>query len=125
MILGRMIGTVWATRKNPNLARLKLAIVRPYFWYNPSHDVEHIVAVDQVGADLGQDVVVCLGQPGRWVAGTSAAPIEASVMAIVDRTEIAEESVQDEQVPFVIRDGFKPETLVWTHRGSQAEDRKA
>jgi len=85
MILGQVVGTVWATRKNPNLERLKLAIVRPHFWYNPPHDVDHLVAVDQVGAERGQDVLVCVGQPGRWMAGTSAAPIEASIMAIVDR----------------------------------------
>jgi len=114
MILGRLIGTVWATRKNPRLENRKLAIVRPYFWYNPSHDIEHVVAVDQVGAEIGQDVLVCVGQPGRWVAGDYRSPIEASIMAIVDRVEIAQRACEDATVPFVLRQDFRPATLEWT-----------
>ncbi len=87
MILGQVIGTVWATRKNPHLNRLKLAIVAPRFWYNPTHNTDCIVAVDQVGAERGQDVLVCMGQPGRWMAGSNSVPVEASIMAIVDRLD--------------------------------------
>ena len=89
MILGRLVGTVWATRKNPRLERFKLAIVRPYHWYNPPHDIDHIIAVDNVGAAPGQDVLVCLGQPGRWNAGDYRCPIEASVMGIVVMSAVA------------------------------------
>jgi ethanolamine utilization protein EutN len=112
MILGRMVGTVWATRKNPRLENFKLAIVRPYFWYNPSHDVEHVIAVDQVGAEVGQDVLVCVGQPGRWVAGDSRCPIEASVMAIVDSVEIERGTENAPVAPFALRSRFLPTTLV-------------
>ncbi|MBM4352537.1 MAG: hypothetical protein FJ109_01865 [Deltaproteobacteria bacterium] len=112
MILGRLVGTVWATKKNPRIENLKLAIVRPYFWYNPSHDVEHVVAVDQVGAEVGQDVLVCVGQPGRWVAGDYRCPIEASVMAIVDRVEIERGCEHAAPGPFALRAQFKPTTLV-------------
>jgi len=111
MILGRLVGTVWATKKNPRLGNMKLGIVRPYFWYNPSHDIDHIVAVDIVGADLGQDVLVCIGQPGRWTAGDYRCPIEASIMAIVDEVEIAAGSLTDGEVPFALREGFLPATL--------------
>ncbi len=112
MILGRLVGTVWATRKNPRLENLKLAIVRPYFWYNPSHDCEHVIAVDQVGAEVGQDVLVCVGQPGRWAAGDSRCPVEASVMAIVDRVEIERGCENASTVPFALHEEFRPATLV-------------
>jgi len=114
MILGRIVGTVWATRKNPKLEDLKLAIVRPYFWYDPSHDVDHLIAVDQVGAQVGQDVLVCVGAPGRWVAGDYRCPIEASIMAIIDEVRIASESLSDGTPRFALRESFKPTTLQWT-----------
>ena len=89
MILGRVVGEVWATRKHPALDGKKLLIVAPYLWYDPPHEVGHLVAVDPVGAGVGEDVVVCMGDPARRVLGTTAMPIEAAVCAIVDRTELA------------------------------------
>lgn len=119
MILGRLIGTVWATRKNPRLQDRKLAIVRPCFWYNPAHEVDHLVAVDQVGAEVGQDVLVCIGQPGRWMAGDYRAPIDASIMAIVDKVELDVAATTDPEVPFAIREDRAPSTLKWTTRGKE------
>lgn len=89
MILGTVVGTVWATKKNPWLEDLKFVIVRPRCWYDPAHDVEHLVAVDRLEARVGQDVVVCLGWPGRADLGDNRHPVEASVAAIVDRVELA------------------------------------
>jgi len=124
MILGRLVGTVWATKKNCRLQDLKLALVRPYFWYNPSHDIDHVVAVDQVGADIGQDVLVCMGQPGRWEAGDCRTPVEASIMAIVDDVKIAPAAFKDEQVPFALREGFRPVTLDLADEATMAEERR-
>jgi ethanolamine utilization protein EutN len=88
MILGRVTGQVWATKKNPWLAGRKLLIVRPLTWYNPDVDTGHVVCVDEVGAEIGQDVVVCLGAPGRWNLGDTRFPVEASIAAIVDQVEL-------------------------------------
>jgi ethanolamine utilization protein EutN len=89
MILGRVVGEVWATRKHPALDGRKLVIVAPYLWYAPSHEVGHLVAVDPVGAGPGEDVVVCMGDPARRILGSTSIPVEAAVAAIVDRTELA------------------------------------
>jgi ethanolamine utilization protein EutN len=89
MILGTVVGTVWATRKNPWLENLKLVVVRPRCLYDPAHDVGHLVAVDGLEARVGQDVVVCLGWPGRRDLGDDRYPVEAAVAAIVDRVELA------------------------------------
>ncbi|HEX8952916.1 MAG TPA: EutN/CcmL family microcompartment protein [Polyangia bacterium] len=89
MILGRVVGEVWATKKHAALDGRKLLVVEPYLWYAPAHEVAHLVAVDAVGAGVGEDVVVCMGDPARRSLGTTSMPIEAAVCAIVDRLELA------------------------------------
>jgi ethanolamine utilization protein EutN len=89
MILGRVVGEVWATRKHAHLDGRKLLVIAPYLWYDPPHEVGHLVAVDSVGAGIGEDVVVCLGDPARRALGNTSSPVEATVAAIVDRLELA------------------------------------
>lgn len=92
MVLGRVVGQVWATKKNPYLEGKKLLIVQPLTWYLPDHECGHIIAVDPVGAEVGQDVVVCLGLPARWALGDVRHPVEAAIAAIVDEVEIYEQA---------------------------------
>lgn len=104
MILGRVIGEVWATRRHAGLSGRKLLVIAPQCWYDPPFQVGHLVAVDPVGAGVGEDVVVCMGDPARRIltlppdgsgsdiyaeAAAPNLPVDASVMAIVDRVEIA------------------------------------
>lgn len=95
MILGRVVGEVWATRKHATLEGRKLLVIAPRYWYAPSHECGHLVAVDPVGAGIGEEVVVCVGDPARraaaaaWGEALVNLPIEAAVMAIVDRVELA------------------------------------
>ena len=91
MILGRVVGEVWATRKHAALDGRKLLIIEPYLWYAPSHEAGHLVAVDPVGAGVGEDVVVCMGDPARRALGSTSTPVEAAVCAIVDKLELAAE----------------------------------
>ncbi len=91
MILGRVVGEVWATRKHRRLNPYKLLVIRPHCWYEPSHRVDHLVAIDsEVDAGTGDDVIVCMGEPPRWKTDGPAMPVEAAVMAVVDRLEIDE-----------------------------------
>ena len=108
MILGRVIGQVWATKKNSRLNGKKMLIVKPLTWYNPEVDTGHIVCVDQVGAEIGQDVIICVGAPGRWNLGDIRYPVEASIAAIVDEVELYVEAAQG----FDFIDGYKPDRLV-------------
>jgi len=106
LILGRVIGEVWATRKHAALSGRKLVIVRPTLWYAPAVDCGHLVAVDSIGVDVGQEVVVCLGAPARRSLGEGVnQPIEAAVMAIVDRVEL---SADRGQRPLTFVDGHAP-----------------
>jgi ethanolamine utilization protein EutN len=92
VILGRVVGTVWATRKDHRLSHNKLLLVRPYFYYNPSHEAEQIVAVDRVDAGVGDDVVVCLGAPARGSLGGVNYPVDAAVLGVVDRCQLSREA---------------------------------
>jgi ethanolamine utilization protein EutN len=92
MILGRVVGEVWATRKHPALEARKLLIIQPHLWYAPSHEVGHLVAVDPVGAGVGEDVVVCMGDPARRQLGSTSIPVEAAVCAIVDKLDLDEKA---------------------------------
>ena len=89
MILGRVVGELWATRRHAGLDGQKLLIVKPHGLYNPPFDVAHLVAVDRLGAGLGEDVVVCMGDPARRSLGSTWLPVDAAVMAIVDRIDVS------------------------------------
>lgn len=106
MILGRVLGEVWASRRDPGLGGRKLLLVQPHHWYEPPFQSGHLVAVDRIGAGPGEDVIVCLGEPARQslledsnaaralAAGPGYAqaawlPVDAAVMAIVDRIELS------------------------------------
>lgn len=91
MILGRVMGEVWATRKHPAYAGHKLLLVRPLLAYAPSHEVGHLVAVDTVQAGPGDDVVVCLGTPARRALGGTNLPVEATICAVVDHVTVADD----------------------------------
>ena len=98
MILGRVVGQVWATRRDARLSRAKLLVVRPTGIYEPAFGqtafgqtasgVRHLVATDELDAGVGDQVVVCLGAPARASAGGNDVPVDAAVMAVVDRAEI-------------------------------------
>ncbi len=90
MILGRVIGQLWATRKCERLDGCKLLIVQPLCWHLPDHDCDQLIVVDPVGAEVGQDVVVCMGLPARLELGDTRYPVEASVAAIVDGVQMYE-----------------------------------
>ncbi len=109
MILGRVVGEVWATRKHAALDGRKLVIVRPTLWYAPLHESGHLVAVDGLGVDVGQEVVVCLGEPARRSLGLGGpglnVPVDAAIMAIVDRVELTDD-VGKRPLAFV--DGVAP-----------------
>ncbi len=108
MFLGRVVGTVWATRKDTRLDGQKLLVVRPYGWYLPPHDAAHVVAVDRLDAGVGDDVVVTFGTPARWSLGGRNYPVEAAVCAVVDRTEVDPAAWSDPDAPFCFEPGPLP-----------------
>ncbi len=99
MILGKVIGTVWSTRKDENLVGAKFLIVRQLnIDYTPK-DLT-LIAVDSVGAGVGEIVIVAQGSSARQTNITKNKPVDAVIMAIVDKLDISikeklEELVED------------------------------
>lgn len=87
MHLGKVIGTVVATRKDENLTGSKLLVTQPLdMGLKPKGDP--IIAVDTVGAGNGELVVFVTGTAGRIAARKMDAPIDASIVGIVDDISI-------------------------------------
>ena len=87
MLLGRVIGTVWATRKDEKTEGMKFQIVRAVdLDYKPLSNF--IVAVDSVGAGAGEIVLLAQGSSARMTWLTRDKPVDAVIMAIVDRLDI-------------------------------------
>lgn len=90
MVLGRVIGTLVASRKEPTLEGLKLLVVRACdVDGNPTGAVA--IAVDAVGAGLGEVVLYAAGSSARQTQATQNRPVDATIMAIVDEIAIGNE----------------------------------
>jgi ethanolamine utilization protein EutN len=109
MFLGRVAGTVWSTVKWPQAQGVKLLLVRPYRvgdvapgaapaggGGSPSEPTDDlVVCADTLDAGPGDDVIVAFGHAARVAVSEKLAPgskpsvpIDAAVVAVVDRVEI-------------------------------------
>ena len=81
MLIGKVVGSVVSTRKCDNLVGNKFMIVEPI----PSLKIDtRIVAVDKVGAGIGELVLVAQGSAARIGCGDDRAPIDAAIVGIID-----------------------------------------
>ncbi len=81
MIVGKVVGSVVATRKNENLTGNKFLIVEPY---NNMAGTGRIVAIDNVGAGIGEDVLVATGSAARVGCNVATSPVDAAIVGIID-----------------------------------------
>ena len=92
MLLARVAGTLVASRKDEGLSGHKLLVLRQL-------DIEgrdcpgHVIAVDSVGAGVGEVVLYATGSSARQTETTRDRPCDAVVMAIVDTWELGGEVV--------------------------------
>lgn len=82
MLIGKVVGSVVSTRKNENLVGNKFLIVEPFSGFDKGFG--RIVAIDNVGAGMGEGVLVSLGSAARIGVGHSDAPIDAAIVGILD-----------------------------------------
>lgn len=82
MIVGKVVGSVVATRKNDNLVGSKFLIVEPF--ESMEQGKGRIVAIDNVGAGIGEIVLVAKGSAARIGCNLKDAPIDAAIVGIVD-----------------------------------------
>jgi microcompartment protein CcmK/EutM len=89
MLLGRIIGTVVATRKEEELSGLRFLVVKACdFDGKPTATSAIVVAVDAVGAGVGEVVLYASGSSARQTKATKDRPVDATIMAIVDQVEV-------------------------------------
>ena len=87
MLLGRVAGTVVASRKEPLMEGMTLLLVRQID-VDDSETGGYVVAVDSVGAGVGEVVLYASGSSARQTAITKDRPCDAVIMAIVDTWEV-------------------------------------
>ena len=87
MLLGRVAGTLVASRKEETLEGLKFLVIKQL----NTDDAEtggYVVAADAVGAGVGEVVLYATGSSARQTVNTKDRPCDAVVMAIVDTWEV-------------------------------------
>ncbi len=87
MQLARVIGDVVATRKEPSFEGLTLLIVKPI---TPAREPvgRPLVAVDAVGAGVGEEVFFVRGKEASFPFYPREAPIDAGIVGIVDHWDV-------------------------------------
>ncbi len=93
MYLARVEGSVVATKKDPSMSGRKLLLVRPQLVddkdptkFRPGANT--IVAVDSVGAGIGELVMFCQGSSARLAPNLKDAPVDAVIIGIVDTVDV-------------------------------------
>ena len=90
MFLAKVVGTVVATKKHPAFQGSKLLLLQPLVAQErtlvPSGS--SVVAIDTLGAGLGEFVMFTQGSSARLAAQTKDTPVDAIIVGIVDRVKM-------------------------------------
>jgi ethanolamine utilization protein EutN len=93
MFLARVEGSVVSTKKDASMSGRKLLLVRPQLVddkdpakFRPGANT--IVAVDSVGAGIGELVLFCQGSSARLAPNLKDAPVDAVIIGIVDSVDV-------------------------------------
>jgi len=84
MQIGRVIGTVVATRKHRKLDAAKLLLVQPLGLDDAARGTP-LLTIDSVGAGVGEKVLIVIeGRAAGAALRRSAAPVDAAIVGIID-----------------------------------------
>ncbi len=82
MIIGKVTGSIVSTRKQENLIGSKFMVIEPVG--TNGEEKARLVAVDNIGAGIGEYVLVARGSAARIGCGMAEAPIDAAIVGIID-----------------------------------------
>lgn len=82
MIIGKVTGSIVSTRKQDNLIGNKFMVIEPINIMNGEQ--KQLVAVDNIGAGIGEYVLVAQGSAARIGCGMPEAPVDAAIVGIID-----------------------------------------
>jgi microcompartment protein CcmK/EutM len=88
MIIGKVLGTVVASQKEAELIGMKFLAVAPMDLETGAIKPGGVIAVDAVGAGVGEVVLYASGSSARQTTVTNNRPVDATIMAIVDTLEL-------------------------------------
>jgi len=88
MLIAQVIGTVVATRKHERLVGAKIQIVQPLKPQDKTPQGAPIVAVDAVGAGVGEQVIIVTGSSARKGVDNDLCPVDAVIIGIIDQLEV-------------------------------------
>ena len=88
MLIGQVIGTVVASRKHERLVGSKIQIVQPLAPGSGKADGAPFVAVDAVGAGVGEQVLVVQGSAARIAVDRENSPVDATIIGIIDQFDV-------------------------------------
>ncbi len=86
MLMGKVVGTVVSTQKDPGLVGYKLLIVQ-IVDLKMKLTSSYVIAADAVGAGINDMVIVVQGSSARMCQQTLQKPVDAAISAIVDSLE--------------------------------------
>ncbi|MBQ6885534.1 MAG: EutN/CcmL family microcompartment protein [Clostridia bacterium] len=82
MLVGKVVGTIVSTRKNEKLVGSKFMVIEPIEKLGDPNN--KFVAIDNVGAGIGEIVLVATGSAARIGCDQQTAPVDAAIVGIVD-----------------------------------------
>jgi ethanolamine utilization protein EutN len=86
MLIAKVLGNLWATKKDERLNGYKLLVVQ----IKGAKPGETVVAVDTIGAGIGEDVLIVRGAMTRNILKDKDTPIDAAIVGIIDSVEVDE-----------------------------------
>jgi ethanolamine utilization protein EutN len=89
MLIGQVIGTVVASRKHERLVGSKIQIVQALEPRGLTPTGMPFVAVDAVGAGVGEQVLVVQGSGARLAVDRDGCPVDATIIGIIDQFEVS------------------------------------
>ncbi len=93
MQLARVIGTVVSTRKEQRIEGIKFLLLEKIDAATMEGKKDYVVAMDSVGAGIGEVVFYASGSSSRMTAVTDGKPSDAAIIAIVDSIDLKGELV--------------------------------
>lgn len=101
MFLAEVIGQVVSTKKDELMIGRTLLLLRPKLIddQDPTKfkgGSNTIVAIDTVGAGEGELVLFCQGSSARAAKGLKNIPVDAAIVAIIDRVEVHGKTIYKE-----------------------------
>jgi ethanolamine utilization protein EutN/carbon dioxide concentrating mechanism protein CcmL len=94
LLIGKVVGSVVATRKDEKLENQKLLLVQVHDHNNVPKD-QYVVAVDAVGAGMEEMVLYATGSSARQTSRTENRPCDAVIMAVVDSWDLGGANVYE------------------------------